>query len=289
MNPISPRESLIVRPRFSCPEGQRNFTDFMNRFGKTMPTTFPSQSKDSTARSKAEKAASLANPPFWYSFEYGMAHIVMFDTETDFKNAPDGPGGSAHLDGGPFGAPSQQVNFLEADLASVDRSVTPWLITAGHRPWYALGDEHCGACQTVISPNLFRYLRHVLILLSLGIQAFEDMFYKYGVDLSIFGHVHNSQRFDPIYQGKVDSAGLNNPKAPMYIVAGGAGNIEGPSKISNNVTGNVFGYADGFSYAAVEFMDKNHIGVKFYSSSDGDLLDSSVLYKKHSEQFVRQS
>lgn len=239
----------------------------MNRFGRTMPTTFPSQSKDSTAQSKASKAALLANPPFWYSFEYGMAHIVMYDTETDFKNAPDGPDGSAHLDGGPFGAPSQQVNFLEADLASVDRIVTPWLIVAGHRPWYALGDEHCGACQ----------------------DAFEDIFYKYGVDLAIFGHVHNSQRFDPIYQGKVDSAGLNNPKAPMYIVAGGAGNIEGPSKISNNVTGNVFGYADSFSYAAVQFKDKHHIGVEFYNSENGDLLDSSVLYKEHKEQFVRQS
>lgn len=232
-----------------------------------MPSTFPSQSKDSKAQSKAKEAASLANPPFWYSFEYGMAHIVMFDTETDFKKAPDGPNGVAHLDGGPFGAPGQQVQFLEADLASVDRSVTPWLITAGHRPWYALGDEHCGACQA----------------------AFESMFYKYGVDLAIFGHVHNSQRFDPMYQGKVDSAGLNNPKAPMYIVAGGAGNIEGPSKIDGNVTGNVFGYADQFSYAAVEFKDKNNIGVKFYRSSDGELLDSSVLYKEHNEAFVRQS
>ena len=115
------------------------------------------------------------------------------------------------------------------------------------------------------------------------------MFYEYGVDLAIFGHVHNSQRFDPMYQGKVDSAGLNNPKAPMYIVAGGAGNIEGPSKINGNVTGNVFGYDEDFGYATVKFSDKNHLSVEFFRSSDGKLLDSSTLFKKHEESFVIQS
>lgn len=182
-----------------CPEGQHNFTDFKVRFGQTMGAAFPSKSSNSKARSSAKKAASLANPPFWYSFEYGMAHIVMYDTETDFKNAPDGPDGSAHLDGGPFGASGQQRQFLEADLASVDRSITPWVIAAGHRPWYALGDEHCGACQ----------------------DAFESIFYQYGVDLLVFGHVHNSQRFAPMYKGKVDPAGLDNPKAAPSLILGG--------------------------------------------------------------------
>jgi hypothetical protein len=73
----------------ACPEGQKNFTDFMNRFGATMPSTFASTSASQTAKVNANKAAALANPPFWYSFEYGMVHIVMIDTETDFKDAPD--------------------------------------------------------------------------------------------------------------------------------------------------------------------------------------------------------
>jgi hypothetical protein len=61
----------------------------MNRFGQTMPTTFASTSASQIAKVNANKAAALANPPFWYSFEYGMAHIVMIDTETDFQDAPD--------------------------------------------------------------------------------------------------------------------------------------------------------------------------------------------------------
>lgn len=86
----------------------------------------------------------------------------MINTETDFVEALDGPGTT--LDAGPFGSVGQQVDFLEADLASVDRSVTPWVIVAGHRPWYTAGGG-CKPCQ----------------------NAFEPILYKYGVDLAIFG------------------------------------------------------------------------------------------------------
>ncbi|KAI5248855.1 Metallo-dependent phosphatase [Aureobasidium subglaciale] len=251
-----------------CPEGQKNFTDFMTRFNGLMPTTFPSSSKNATAQASAKKAASLANPPFWYSFEYGMAHIVMIDTETDFPSAPDGKDGSANLNAGPFGnTPTQQLDFLDADLASVDRTVTPWVIVAGHRPWYSTGDSKniCKPCQA----------------------AFEPLFYKYGVDLGIFGHVHNSQRFDPVYNNVADSAALNNPTAPAYIIAGGAGNIEGLSAVGANYSTNVFAYGDEFSYATIKFLDEQNLQVDFLRSDTGEVLDSSVLVKKHDVAFVR--
>lgn len=222
-----------------CPLGQFNFTDLINRFSKTMPVAFPSTSTNTTAQRNAVKARALSNPPFWYSFEYGMAHVVMIDTETDFASAPDGPGGSGGLNAGPFGAPNQQLDFLAADLASVDRSVTPWLIVGGHRPWYSTGgsDNICTPCQA----------------------AFEPLLYQYGVDLAIFGHVHNSQRFQPTYNGTIDPAGLQNPKAPMYIIAGGAGNIEGLSSVGSNTTNCVYAYADDYSYARVGFADANNL------------------------------
>lgn len=251
-----------------CPEGQRNFTDFMTRFGHTMPTAFPSTSSNITAQSQASKAKSLSNPPFWYSFEYGQVHVTMINTETDFPSAPDGVGGSAGLNGGPFGYSGQQLDFLNADLSSVDRSVTPWLIVAGHRPWYSTGgsDNICTPCQ----------------------NAFEPLFYKYGVDLGIFGHVHNSQRFLPVYNGTADAAGQNDPKAPMYIIAGGAGNIEGLSSVGSNYSTNVFAYGDDFSYATLKVQDAQHLGIDFIRSSTGEVLDSSVLYKSHNQNFVVQ-
>ncbi|KAK8052557.1 acid phosphatase [Apiospora rasikravindrae] len=245
-----------------CPEGQRNFTDFQTRFGQTMPTAFASTSADLQAQANADKARTLANPPFWYSFEYGMVHFVMIDTETDFASAPD----ETWLESGPFGVPHQQLEFLEADLASVDRTVTPWVVVSGHRPWYTSG-EVCAACQL----------------------AFEPLLYKYGVDLAVLGHVHNSQRFQPVYAGEADPKGLDDPTAPMYIVAGGAGNIEGLDKVKKLPKFAAFAYADGFSYGKIKFLDENRLQVDFIRSSTGETLDSSVLYKSHKEQFVVQS
>ena len=84
-----------------------------------------------------------------------MTHFVMFDTETDLGKGLIGPEeawGSALLNNGPFGGVNQQVNFITADLASVDRAVTrklelplhvhladlesivAWVVVAGHRP-----------------------------------------------------------------------------------------------------------------------------------------------------------
>ncbi|OTA65191.1 Metallo-dependent phosphatase [Hypoxylon sp. EC38] len=279
LSPISGRKAYMASPgnheaacqeipytTALCPRGQQNFTDFMTRFGETMATAFPSTSAAEAARVNANKAQMLAKPPFWYSFEYGMLHFVMFDTETDFDDAPDGPGGSAGLNSGPFGTPNQQQEFLEADLASVDRTVTPWLVVGGHRPWYTTGGGGCTSCQAF----------------------FEPLLYKYGVDLAILGHVHNSQRFQPVYNNTVDPNGMNDPAFPMYIVAGGAGNIEGLSAVGSNVSSNVFAYADDFSYAKISFLDKSHLQVDFIRSATGEVLDTSVLYKSHTQQFVVQ-
>ncbi|KAI1080837.1 Metallo-dependent phosphatase [Whalleya microplaca] len=249
-----------------CPAGQKNFTDFMTRFGDTLSTAFPSTSPVEAAKVNANKARLLSKPPFWYSFEYGMVHFTMINTETDFDDAPDGPGGSAGLDSGPFGVPNQQIEFLEADFASVDRTVTPWLIIGGHRPWYTTGGSGCDPCQA----------------------AFEPLLYKYGVDLAIFGHVHNSQRFQPVYNNSADPNGLKDPKAPMYIVAGGAGNIEGLSAVGSNLSYNAFAYADDFSYAKISILNANNLQVDFIKSATGEDLDTSVLYKSHTEQFVVQ-
>lgn len=252
----------------TCPNGQKNFTDFRVRFGQNMPTSFHSTSANAKAKISANNAATLANPPFWYSFEYGMVHVTMIDTETDFTNAPDEPYGSAGLAGGPFGYTGQQLDFLAADLASVDRTVTPWLIVAGHRPWYSTGGNGnvCTACQ----------------------KAFEPLLYEYGVDLGVFGHVHNSQRFAPVYNGTVDAKGMVDPKAPMYIIAGGAGNIEGLSSVGANVSSNRFAYATAFSYATLTFDSATNLTVEFIDSASGTVLDTSTLYKSHTQQFVKQ-
>jgi hypothetical protein len=69
---------------------------------------------------------------FWYSFDYGMVHYVQLDTETDLGHgfiAPDEPNGVEAEDAGPFSTlKDAQTKWLAKDLASVDRSRTPWII-----------------------------------------------------------------------------------------------------------------------------------------------------------------
>ena len=137
---------------------------------------------------------SGGNENFWYSFDYGMAHFVMLNSETDLGNGLVGPsavnGSMKENSGdsilcetililtkpGPFGKyQNQQVDFLKADLAKVDRTATPWVIVMMHRPWYTsteyTPEDVCLVCQ----------------------EAFEDIFYEQNVDLVISGHVHSYQ------------------------------------------------------------------------------------------------
>ena len=75
-----------------------------------------------------KKAGRLSKPPFWYSFDYGMTHFLIIDTETDLGVGlvgPDETGGSQNDQDGPFGSyKDQQVDFITNDLLGVDRSVT---------------------------------------------------------------------------------------------------------------------------------------------------------------------
>ena len=90
-------------------------------------------------------------------FDYGLAHFVSFDGETDYpyspsnsfqddlartgnKNALPFQNQTSIIDAGPFGAIAggvagvynntnyEQYQWLANDLASVDRSKTPWFV-----------------------------------------------------------------------------------------------------------------------------------------------------------------
>ena len=126
---------------------------------------------------------------FWYSFDYGLAHFVAFNGETDYPNSPEWPfardlkGGETApkenetyiTDSGPFGAVNgnfndkesyQQYKWLQDDLSKVDRSKTPWVIAMSHRPMY--------------SSQVSSYQKYMRV-------AFEDLFLQYGVDAYLSG------------------------------------------------------------------------------------------------------
>ncbi len=99
---------------------------------------------------------------FWYSFDYGLAHFVSINGETDFPNSPEWPfardtkagetlptaGQTFITDSGPFGdvdgsyndnSAYAQYKWLAKDLAAADRTKMPWVIVMSHRPMYSSG------------------------------------------------------------------------------------------------------------------------------------------------------
>ena len=73
----------------------------------------------------------------WYSFEQGPVHFTMMDTEVEMHEESD------------------QYEFLERDLASVDRARTPWVVFMGHRPMYSIWgrDSDIGAVEDLLMKN----------------------------------------------------------------------------------------------------------------------------------------
>lgn len=102
-----------------CPDYLRNFTAYQHRFCMS-----------------GDMSGGYKN--MWYSFDYGPIHAIMLNTETDFVNAPAGPGTT--LNAGHFVGTSAQVTWLEADLKKAtnpaQRAKVPWIIATGHRLFF---------------------------------------------------------------------------------------------------------------------------------------------------------
>jgi len=122
----------------------------------------------------------------YYSFNVGAAHVIMLCSYCPYK----------------YGTP--QYTWLDGDLKSVDRTLTPWVIAVLHAPWYNSNTAHHNEGEEV-------RMR----------AAMERLFYTSKVDLVLAGHVHAYERSLPVFDGRV------LPEAPVYITIGDGGNREG--------------------------------------------------------------
>lgn len=78
---------------------------------------------------------------------------------------------------------SEQHAFVLRDLASVNRSLTPWLVVGGHRPFY------------IDSTNNMEPDGDQPVAIALR-EAFEEAFFKYQVP-ALPPHNTNSMRLEP--------------------------------------------------------------------------------------------
>jgi len=118
----------------------------------------------------------------YYAFTYGPARHVIVNAYSDMT-----PG-------------STQYEWLVAELASVDREKTPWVLLTMHPPIYNTFALHHH------DPQIFAAKEHL-----------EPLFVEYNVNLVLTGHIHAYQRTDYVAFGNVTDTG------PMHITIGAGG------------------------------------------------------------------
>jgi len=230
-----------------CPEGLRNFSAFRYRW--RMPSI------ESGAATAAEFARGRRN--MWYSFRLSSVHFVSISTESDFEHAPTEPdtwfGGGA---GGGFG---DQVSWLRRDLAKARAdSRVRFIVVFGHRPMYATKTKDWPRD----APKRVQ-------------EAFEALFYEFGVDVYLGAHKHYYERTRPVYAGTLNASGT------VHVVNGAAGNNEGVDH-GTGVSDVVISanYADaGYGVLALEYGASGEPGLRwsYRLSKNGTLFDEFVL------------
>lgn len=115
--------------------GQTNFTGYRNHW-----------------RMPSGPSGGLEN--FWYSYDHGMTHFISLDSETDLGHGLVGPDEGSPEFSGPFARMNAQLDWLQNDLANVNRLKTPWVVVFAHRPLYSSTSGNCANCKTVFEPLL---------------------------------------------------------------------------------------------------------------------------------------
>lgn len=197
----------------------------------------------------------------YYSFDAGPAHIIAFSSEAYFWQLWE---------------VEQQFAWLKKDLAGVDRSKTPWIITMAHRPMYCSNADRddCTKQDSVMRTGL-PVLGHRLF-------ALEPLFREHGVDLAFWAHEHSYERLWPVYDNNVlngTSAPYSNPGATVHIVSGAAGCKEhhdayaGPRGPWSAFRGEEYGYG------RLTIANRTHLLWEQLEDTNGTVVDSVVIVK----------
>eukprot|EP01147_Barroeca_monosierra_P007619 gene7619-9881_t len=179
----------------------------------------------------------------WYSFEMGPVHFLVMDTELSCD-----PG-------------SPQYSFFEKDLASVNRTSTPWVVFAGHRPMYYL-DKNSN-----IDPHF---------------QVFEPLLLKHEVDLVLVGHTHNIMRTCAVYNGTcqkpITQGGYD---APIHVCIGNGGMNLTPIP-STKATWTEY-QAAIYGYSTIE-VNTTHLHMQLFADETKELLHEFSIYRSYPRQ-----
>lgn len=163
------------------------FMHFRKRF--PMPESAPEQTAPAGALSWSnyDLDTTYDYGSSYFSFDTGMVHSICLNAYT-------------HTEEG-----SLQYEWLESDLAAVDREATPWVLVFVHGPWYNSNKIH----QSEVATTRMK-------------AAMEPLLHQYRVAAVWAGHVHAYERTHPVYMDE-----RNNASGTVYVTIGDGGNREG--------------------------------------------------------------
>ena len=160
----------------------------------------------------------------YYSFSTGLLHVVALQgycpaMKTTAQQPCLAPG-------------SPQALWLAADLAAVNRAVTPWVVVAIHqraspkRAPPATGLASHPHPPFLLLPPSSAFVNsnkaHSMATEGAPVQAaLEALLYQYKVDVLLSGHVHAYERSCKLFNYTCNADG------PVYITIGDGGNREG--------------------------------------------------------------
>jgi len=182
----------------------------------------------------------------WYSFDHGPVHFTVISSEHDLDD---------------------QYKFVIKDLAAVNRTITPWVVFATHRPLYvsSTNSNIPDGDQTMASQ-----LRNV----------FEELLYVAEVDIVLAGHHHSYQRTCPVFKGACTkprpNATADAYMGPVHIIAGMAGaasttNIQTPQPPIYQMVD-----AEHHGYMRLN-ADKTTLSMEYVRTDDSTIHDKFTL------------
>jgi hypothetical protein len=176
----------------------------------------------------------------YYSVDVGNVHYITLSFEQNYE-----PG-------------SEQYTWLEADLAAVNRSHTPFLVVASHRAMYCSWD---GPNDFIMGLYEQRYL--------------EDLLVKYRTDLFFSGHYHIYQRTCAVVnQVCDDETGI------VHVVVGNAGMDHHGRFFTGDVAWSEFIDPVNYGYSVIE-TNRTSLTLSYYESAEGKLMDTVTLKARY--------
>ena len=229
----------------TCPGNHENANDFYEyrmRIGAAMP---------------AVASPSGGGNGTFSSFNLGLIHFILVSSEVYMSVQPHSAGLAL-----------EQGEWLQRDLAAVNRSVTPFVALGLHQPFYCSANDDGDDCH------------HLVSVVRIGL---EKLIYEGGVDVVFGAHEHAYERNYPVYNsqwnGATGAAAYVDPAATVHILTGAAGcpeDQDGWQKAGNPWSAVRI---NDYGYSRVHALNRTHLLLQYVDNIKGAVLDEVIIVK----------